>query len=179
MHVFINERDLGSLTPGGATVGEIIDAMTVHVDPREILTSVTIDGTTFSAGEGERYARRAGAGVDRLTLTTQPPAAFAAAKRTELTADLHAIAARLRSVVELFGRGDHQDANALLAALLEELRLAMLLDHHLTALDGAATAAPTAALAEVAPALLEAEQRGDWRTLASVIEMRLVPLLES
>ena len=63
MHIFINEREVGALDAVGATVGEMIEALGVHVDPNEIVTTVELDGVQFSAGDEDRFARRAAAGV--------------------------------------------------------------------------------------------------------------------
>ena len=73
MDVFINERAVGAVEAVGATVGEMIEALGVHVDPDEIVTTVEIDGVTFSAGDEERYVRRAAANVRRLVLGTSTP----------------------------------------------------------------------------------------------------------
>src|SRR4051812_22623132 len=105
MHVRINEREIGPLIPGDATVGEMIEAIRVHVDPSEILTTVEIDGAAFSAGEEERWARRAAAPVKRLAIATATPVEFARAKRRELAGALVVIAAKVRVVAELFERG--------------------------------------------------------------------------
>src|SRR3954463_5664163 len=134
MHVRINEREIGPLVPGDATLGEMIEAVRVHVDPAEIVTMVEIDGAAFSAGDEERWMRRAAAPVKRLVLATVTPAEFARVKRRELAGALLVVAAKVRVVGELFERGDERGANALTAALMEELRLVLLLDQQLATL---------------------------------------------
>src|SRR5438105_15760103 len=104
MHVRINEREIGPLVPGDATIGEMIEAVRVHVDPSEIVTTIEIDGAAFSAGEEDRWTRRAAAPVKRLVLATATPIAFARAKRRELAGALVVIAAKVRVVGELFER---------------------------------------------------------------------------
>src|SRR5262245_48658116 len=120
MHIFINEREVGTLDAAGATVGEMVEALGVHVDPNEIVTTVELDGVRYSAGEEERFARRTAASVRRLVLGTSTPAAFAATMRDELANALDIIASKVDAVVGLFGSGDDRDANTLLASLLEE-----------------------------------------------------------
>src|SRR6185369_14601670 len=102
MHVFINEREVGAVEASGATVGEMIEALGVHVDPDEIVTTVEIDGVTFSAGEEERWARRAAGNVRRLVLGTATPAAFARSMRAELAAAVDVVAAKVELVVARF-----------------------------------------------------------------------------
>ncbi len=177
MHVRINEREIGPLVPGDATIGEMIEAVRVHVDPSEIVTAIEVDGREFSAGEEERYARHAAAGVSRLVVATATPAAFARAKRRELAGALLVIAAKVRAVTVLFERGDDRGANALTAALMEELRLVLLLDQQLAHLDGAALEAPTKEIRDLAPAMLAAQERGVWAELVTIFEGQLMPLL--
>jgi hypothetical protein len=179
MHVRINDREIGPLIPGDATIGEMIEAIRVHVDPSEIVTAVEIDGTGFSAGEDERYVRRSAGAVRRLVIATSPPAAFARSKRREVAGALLVIAAKVRLVVELFERGDARGANALVAALMEELRLVLLLDHQLTSLDGTTLTAAGAEIRELAPLMLAAQERGSWPELVGVFQQRLIPLLAS
>lgn len=179
MQVRINEREIGPLIPGEATVGEMIEAVRVHVDPVEIVTTVEIDGDGYSAGDEEHYARRAAASVRRLVIETATPSAFARRKRRELAGALLVIAAKVRLVVELFERGDGGAANALVAALMEELRLVLLLDHQLTTLDGAMLATAGAEIRELAPLMLAAQERGSWPELVGVFQSRLIPLLSS
>jgi hypothetical protein len=179
MHVFINEREVGAVDAVGATVGEMIDALSVHVDPDEIVTTVEIDGVSFSAGEEERYARRAAASVRRLVLGTATPAAFARGMRAELAAAVEVVAAKVELVVARFGSGDDRDANALLAALLEELRLALVLEQQVTTLDGALVREAIAPVENIAPALLSAQERRAWGELATLLAERLAPALRA
>jgi hypothetical protein len=140
---------------------------------------VEIDGAAFSAGDEERWMRRAAAPVKRLVLATVTPAEFARVKRRELAGALLVVAAKVRVVGGLFERGDERGANALTAALMEELRLVLLLDQQLATLDGAAPLDAGAALRELAPLMLEAQERGRWTDLVAVFRGRLLPLLAS
>jgi hypothetical protein len=178
MHVFINEREIPAGAGAGATVGEIVEASRMHVDPSEIVTAVTLDGIEFHAGDEERYSRRVATGVQRLDISTRTPAAFAADKRVSLAATLDAVAARTKIVVELLRRSDARAANGLLACLMEELRLTLLLDYQLALLAADAPSDARAAIADLAPRLLDAEERRAWGVLAGLLETGLAPTLE-
>jgi hypothetical protein len=178
MHVFINEQEIMAGAATGATVGEIVEASRMHVDPSEIVTAVELDGVEFNAGDEERYGRRAAAGVQRLIVSTRTPTAFAADKRRGLAATLDEVAARTRLVVTLFRQSDTRSANGLLACLMEELRLTLLLDYQLALL---ATDAPSPAREEIAvlaPQLLAAEEQRAWDRLAILLDTSLAPTLE-
>lgn len=179
MHVYINEREVGAMEATGATVGEMIEALGVHVDPNEIVTAVELDGVCYSAGDEDRYARRAASGVDRLVLATATPAAFAQSMRGELASALDVIASKVDLVVQRFTRGDDRNANALLAALMEELRLALVLEQQVTTLDGVVVTAGVDPVAAVAPALLDAQERRAWGVLAGLLVERLAPALRA
>ncbi|HEY2385341.1 MAG TPA: hypothetical protein VGK30_00150 [Candidatus Binatia bacterium] len=179
MHIFINEREVGTLDAVGTTVGEMIEALGVHVDPDEIVTSVELDGVRYSAGEEDRYARRAAASVGRLVLGTTTPAAFAADMRGELAAALEIVAAKIERVVELFHRGEDRDANTLLAALLEELRLALVLEHQVTILDGHTARDGADSVAAIAPELLAAQEQRAWAAVSALLDERLGPALRA
>jgi hypothetical protein len=178
MHVFINERELGTLNPSGATIGEVLETLGLQIDSREIVTAIDLDGTTFSAGEDERYARRAASGVRRLVVRTQRPEAFVAERRGEMAEMLGLVAAKVEAVAERFRSADERSANGLLATLIEELRLLLILDHQLSLIDGSVPPIRTDEILEIAPALLEAEQRHAWRDLAGLLEARLLPLVQ-
>ena len=178
MHVFINEQEIMAGAATGATVGEIVEASRMHVDPSEIVTAVELDGVEFNAGDEERYGRRAAAGVQRLIVSTRTPTAFAADKRRGLAATLDEVAARTRLVVTMFRQSETRSANGLLACLMEELRLTLLLDYQLALL---ATDAPSPArdeIAVLAPRLLAAEEKRAWDTLAILLDTSLAPTLE-
>src|SRR5215467_9146388 len=79
MLVFINDREIGAFSNEAATVGEVVDALRVHVDPSEVMTAVEVDGEVFSAGDESRYARRLARNIDRLVIATSPPRELARA----------------------------------------------------------------------------------------------------
>ncbi len=80
MHVYINEQEVMAGTTPGATIGEVIEASRMHVDPTEIVTSVELDGVAFHAGDDKQYARfpspplpgRDESRMERLALAISP-----------------------------------------------------------------------------------------------------------
>jgi hypothetical protein len=178
MHVFINEREIPTGGAAGVTVGEIIEASRMHVDPSEIVTAVMLDGVEFNAGDEERYSCRVASGVRRLDINTRTPVAFAADKRRSLATTLDEVAARTRIVVELLRRSDARAANGLLACLMEELRLTLLLDYQLALLAADAPSDARTAIAALAPRMLDAEERRAWDVLAGLLENDLAPMLD-
>ena len=178
MHVFINDREIQTGAHGGATVGEIVEASRMHVDPREIVTAVVLDGVEINAGDEPRYARRAAGSVERLVIRTASPAAFTADKRRSLVGALDQVAERTRIVVVLLREAETRAANGLLANLMEEVRLSMLLDYQLALLASDAPSEARQAIADLAPALLDAEERRAWDTLAGLLDTRLAPIIE-
>jgi hypothetical protein len=178
MHVSINERDIGPVEPGAATVGELVEALAVHVDPGDVLTAISLDGAEFSAGDADRFASRAAISVARLGLTTMSPLAFAAAKRVEVAAVVATIGARTRTVAASLRAGDVASGGDGLATLAEELRLALVLAEHLSILDGDPPILPDDALAAVLPALVGAAERRDWARVADLLDTDLAALLE-
>lgn len=179
MRVFINDLEISSTAPAGATIGEVVDASRMHVDPSEILTIVELDGVAFHAGEDAQYARRSAAGVGTLRVHTRSPLAFAADKRRDLAETLDAVAARTRLVVTLLRQSNTRAANSLLASLMEELRLTLLLDYQLAMLaEDAPSAIAREEIATLAPQMLKAEERKSWDTLAGLLDDALAPTLE-
>jgi len=178
MQIFVNERVVGSLAPAGATVGEILEAVRMHVDPEAIVTEVELDGSHYNAGEEERFARRAASSVQRLTVRTETAGEFVGRKRAELAGTLGAMAASVREVARRFRRREEEAANRLLASAMEELRLVLLLEERLTQLSGHGALPQDQGLEGVAKDLLDAEERRAWEQLAGLLEGALAPMLE-
>lgn len=178
MRVFINDLEIPS-TAAGATIGEVVEASRMHVDPTEILTIIELDGVAFHAGDEHQYTRRSVSGVGTLRIHTRSPLAFAADKRRDLAETLDAVAARTRLVVTLLRESETRSANSLLASLMEELRLTLLLDYQLAMLaDDAPSAAAREEIATLAPQMLDAEERKSWDALAGLLDDSLAPALE-
>jgi hypothetical protein len=178
MHVFINEREIIAGAAAGATVGEIVEASRMHVDPSEIVTAVALDGVEFNAGDEEHYGRRPAAGVRQLVISTRSPSDFATDKRRGLAATLDEVAERTRLVVQLLRQSEARAANGLLACLMEELRLTLLLDYQLSLLAADAPSTARDEIAALAPQLLDAEEKRAWDTLADLLDTTLAPTLD-
>lgn len=179
MQVFVNDRQVGDLAAERATVGELVEALGVHVDPSEILTEVALDGEVFSAGDDARYARRPAAGVRRLTLTTSTVPVFAARLRTDVRAALKTIVVKLEQATDGLGQGDMARAHQLLSVALDELRLVLILDQHTVQLAGGTALTAQSELEPLAEDLLSAQRRGDRAATRVLLAERLLPLLRS
>lgn len=177
MQVFVNDRQVGDLAAERATVGELVEALGVHVDPSEILTEVALDDEVFSAGDDARYARRPAAGVRRLRLTTSSVPVFAARLRADVGAALKTIVRRLEQATEGLGHGDTARAQQLLSVALDELRLVLILDQHTVQLAGGTAMTAHAELEPLAEDLLTAQRRGDRAATRVLLAERLLPLL--
>jgi hypothetical protein len=178
MRVFINDLEIPSGALAGATVGEVVEASRMHVDPSEIVTVVALDGVEFHAGDEERYRRRAAAGVQSMVIRTRTPTAFAADKRRGLAEALESVAERTRLVATLLRQSDTRSANGLLACLMEELRLTLLLDYQLALLAADQPSNVREEIASLAPQLLRAEETKAWDTLATLLDANLSPALD-
>ena len=178
MHVFINEQEIPSGASAGMTVGEVIEASRMHVDPTAIVTAITLDGIEFHAGDEERYSRRGASGVQTLVITTRSPSEFAADKRKGLAEALDSVAERTRLVAALLRQSESRSANGLLACLMEELRLTLLLDYQLAILAADEPSDAREEIAAIAPRLLAAEEKQSWETLAQLLDANLSPTLE-
>jgi hypothetical protein len=177
MQVYVNDREVADLAVGRTTVGELVEAFGVHVDPAEIVTAVTLDDEQFSAGEEERYARRAAAGVGRLTLTTSTIPALAARLRVEVREALLCVTARLEQAIAAFDGGEAPAAQALLARAFDELRLVLVLDQHTVSLGGRVALTSEGELTPLADELLAAQRHGDRAATRRLVVDRLLPLL--
>jgi len=177
MQVFVNDREVADLAAGRATVGELVEALGVHVDPSEIVTTVALDGEVFSAGEDERYARRAAAGVARLTLTSRTIPALAARLHADVRAALRDVTAKLERATAGLDGGDASAAHALFASAFDELRLVLILDQHTVSLGGRDALTSEAELIPLAEALLVAQRHGDRGATRRLLAERVLPLL--
>jgi hypothetical protein len=177
MQVFVNDRHVTDVAAARSTIGELVEALGVHVDPSEVLTAVALDDEVFSAGDDARYARRSTAGVRRLTLTTSTIPALAASLRCDVRHALLSIAGSLELVIDALGRGEAQAAHQTLATALDELRLVLILDDHTVQLGGGAALTSQAELTPLAEDLLAAQNRADRGATRTLIAERLLPLL--
>lgn len=176
MQVFINDREIGSVSPAGLLVGEVIEALGVHVDPDEVILEVDIDGESFSAAE-EAFTRRSAANIGRLALRTVASRELGLGMRGEVIDALVIVSAKVDRCIELFLGGETPTAQALLSQLMEELRLVLLLDTQTAALAETDRLTSSDELEGVAISLLKAEERNDSGEVRYLLEAEMAPLL--
>lgn len=177
MQIFVNDVQIGEVAAERATVGELVEALGVHVDPGEILTAIGLDDEVISAGDDARYGRRSAAGVRRLTLTTVTVPVFAARLRSDAREALQSIEGRLQRVVDAMGQGEMRAAHGDLAIALDELRLMLILDQQAMQLGAGETFTAQDEVAPLAEALLGAQRRADNAATRTLLAERLLPLL--
>ncbi len=176
MQVFINDREIGSVSPAGLLVGEVIEALGVHVEPDEVILEVDLDGESFSAAE-ETFTRRSAANIGTLALRTVASRELGLGMRADVVDALVVVSAKVGRSIELFLDGELAKAHALLGDLMEELRLVLLLDSQTAALAGAEMITSPKELEGVAGGLLRAEERNDTSEVRYLLESELGPLL--
>jgi hypothetical protein len=178
MQVFINEQEIGAIPADGATVGEVIAALAVHVPIDHVVTEIDLDGERFHGGGDEGYARRPSRAVDRLRIRTRGPEALSLELQGEVAAALAIVAAKVDRVVDLFSARDARAAQALLAELVEELHLALVLEERAAALVGQDAQLPIHDFESVGMRLVESQERGASEETARLLASDLKPLLD-
>jgi hypothetical protein len=177
MQVFINEQEIGALSVDGTTVGEVIEALSVHVPVDHVVTAIDLDGECFRAGGDEPWTRRASDGIHRLHLRTQGPESLAHELLGEVAAALGVITAKLDRTVELFSARDGRAAQTLLAALVEDLHLALVLEENVATLSGGSSRLSVSDFEHVAARLVDSQERGATAETARLLADELRPLL--
>jgi hypothetical protein len=177
MQVFINEQEIGALSVDGTTVGEVIEALSVHVPVDHVVTGIDLDGECFRAGGDETWTRRASGGVHRLHLRTQGPESLAHDLLEEVVEALRVITAKVDRVVELFGARDERAAQTLLATLVEELHLVLVLEENVAALSAGSPRLSVSDFEHVAARLVDSQERGATAETARLLAEGLRPLL--
>jgi hypothetical protein len=177
MLVFINEQEVGSLSVDGATVGEVIAALSVHVPIDHVVTEIDLDGERFRGGGDEDYTRRPSRGVRRLHLRTQGPEGLAEELLDEVAGALAVVTAKLDRVVELFRAREPRSAQSLLAEMVEELHLALVLEERVGTLAGGTPTLPLADFERVGARLVDSQERGANEETARLLAVELRPLL--
>lgn len=176
MQVFINEQEIGAIPADGSTVGEVIEALHVHVPVDHVVTAVDIDGEAFQGGD-EGYARRPSRSVGRLHLHTRGPEALARDFLVEVGGGLAVVTAKVERATEQFRRGDTRAALRLLAELIEELHLVIVLEQRVATLAGGAPRLATPPFERVGERLIESQERGRTDETARLLDEELRPLL--
>lgn len=176
MQVSINDTAVDVPAPAGLVVNELIEALSVHIEPGEVVTEIEIDGGRFLAGDWE-LSWRPVQPTSTCRITTVSGRVLGESLRADVAGALGVVAAKATRVVELLNRGASLEAQGVLGTLLEELKLTLVLDAHASQLVGQAPVTSADALESVASELLGAQEDLDHRRLARAIEGDLVPRL--
>ncbi len=176
MQVFINDREIGSVSPAGLLVGEVFEALGVHVEPAVVSLEGDLDGESFSAAE-EAFTRRSAANIARLALRTVASRELGLGMRGDVVDALVVVSAKVDRAIEFFLAGESANAQALMSQLMEELRLVLLLDSQTASLADAEMITSPKELEGVASNLLRAEERNDAHEVRYLLESEMGPLL--
>jgi hypothetical protein len=179
MHVSLDGRAVD--VPGAATLGELLDGITPLIDPTRLVTRVEVDGAPADGTDRDALARWRLVGGEVVTVGTEAPAEFAAARRREIPHHLRRLAELFAVAADGFATGAAADANRVLAAGARELGLVLELDRQLTELGAVGPGCDTVAatVRRIGPRLTDAEQGGRWAEVATLLAHELVPALRA
>jgi hypothetical protein len=167
--------------PSPVNLGELMDGIGPRLDPTRLVTRVEVDGAPADASDRAALLGWRLAGAEAVTVVTEAPAEFAAARRREIPGHLRRIADLLTMVAHGIATGAETDANRVLAAAAHELGLVLELDRRLSAL--ASTPSSCEAVAEtvrrIGPQLTDAERGRRWQEVAQLLSDELVPVLRA
>lgn len=178
IEVFVNDRNVGSVVPGDATIGDVVEANLVYMDPRHLLQGVEVDGAAYAGDASESYGRLPAAPVARLTLRTETPQAYGKRLLGTVQQALRVVSDKTDIVIGRFDRGEDRSASSLLAELLEELQLALVLDRQVSVLDRTCVALPADDLLQIAERLLPAQERQASQQIRDLLATEIKPLLQ-
>lgn len=135
MRVMLDDVPLD--VPAAGTLGELLDGVAPHLDAGRIVTGVDVDGMAVDPSEAGALGRRL-LGTETLTIRSEVPGAFAAARRQELPVHLGRITRVLEVAARGFTEGHEADAYRCLALASHELAMVIELDQSVARLDAAA-----------------------------------------
>ena len=95
---------------GVDTVGEVLEQLSVHVQPRDVIVGVRIDGVGYDDDPAAKVRALPVAGIAEIDLQTRSPEAFAGEANDRLAAYLWAIQGKFHRTVECFAAA--RDAEA-------------------------------------------------------------------
>jgi hypothetical protein len=179
MHVSLD--DVPMEIPPAATLGELLEGIAPQIEPGRLVTQVEVNGSPADASDPALAARWRLAGGEAITIRTEAPAEFAAARRQQIAIHLRRIGDLLAAVADGFTAGDTMGANRGLAGAARELGLVLELDRRLVALDRAPSRCEGIAetVRRVGPRLEAAEQARRWHDVATLLVEELVPALRA
>jgi hypothetical protein len=179
MHVSLD--DVPMEIPAAATLSELLEGIAPQIEPGRLVTRVEVDGASADPSDPVGTARWRLAGAEAITIRTEAPAEFAAARRREIGGHLRRIGDLLAAVADGFAAGDTVRANRGLAGAARELGLVLELDRRLVALDrGPSRCGGVAEMVRrLGPRLEEAERGRRWQEVATLLAQELVPTLRA
>ena len=120
MQVQINDNEIEIPSGIGLRVGELLEALSAHIEPGEILSQVRLDGESFTLSDKE-LASRSVEETSTLSLTTVPGQMLG-----ETEAALTVVGADVCGALALLDSGDVAGARSVLVGLLDDLALVLL-----------------------------------------------------
>jgi len=179
MHVSLD--DVPMEIPAAATLAELLEGIAPQIEPGRLVTHVEVDGATADPSDPARIARWRLAGAETITVRTEAPAEFAAARRREIAGHLRRIGDLLAAVADGFAAGETVRANRGLAGAARELGLVLELDRRLVALDRGPSRCDGVAemVRRLGPRLEDAERGRRWHEVATLLSQELVPALRA
>lgn len=166
---------------GARTLAELLEGLAPHIDPARTVTAVDVDGRPVDHSDRVTAAAFRLVGSERVCVTTETPAEFAASRRAALGGYLAAIAGRFDAAAARLRGGDVSEGNRLLAAASRDLALVLELDRHLCALDAqAARCDPIVSVLErIGSRLTDAERERRWEEVATLLSAELAPVVRA
>lgn len=176
MQVLINDRSIEMPTAPGVHAGEVIEALSVHIDPGEVVTEVELDGQRYAAGDND-LAWRPIEEASQLKIVTVSGQSLGEGLRGDVFTALEVVRAKVAKTARLLERGSNLEAQALLGELLEELKLTLVLDAQSSQLAGLAPVTSPESLEVVAADLMRAQEQGNRVEMTQVLGGALEPML--
>lgn len=176
MQVRINDTSVEVPAAAGLMVDDLIEALSVHLEPGSVVTEIQFDGDQYLAGDGSLAWRQVQT-TSSLRLTTVQGDVLASDLRQTVLAALDVVTAKVGRTAEFFERGRCIEAQGLLAELLEELKLTMVLDGQSARLAGMDPLTSPDGLETLAAELLAAQEDGNRLRMTHLLSEVLAPML--
>ncbi len=178
----VNGEECGVTMEGVRTVGELLEQLEAHVQPRDVIVGVRIDGIGYDDDPAAKVRSLPVAGIAEIDLQTRSPEAFAGEANGRLDAYLWAIQGKFQRSVECFAGGRDAEAFRYYRGGVEELGLLVALCEKLGRIGVMTGAGGGTEIAGDLQAICEdlegAQLRRDFAALRAVLSGRLLPLLE-
>ena len=179
MRVSVDGKDVE--LAGAVSLAELVEALAPVIDPARVVTRIEVDGAPADPTNRAALALRRLTGRESITIDSETPADFAAARRKEIAGHLGRLADCLTEAASGLAAGQTVAANRLLASATRDLALVLELDHQVAVLEAGAPScgAVVAAVDRVGPRLAAAERGRRWDEVAELLSRELVPVLRA